>query len=178
MWVLRVLSSRQPQTARGGCFKTQSEVKSRGISNPWSAKKELAFYQLSRLPHSPFRFAALPYQADPWSAKKELAFYLLSRLPHSPFRFAALPYQALGIDLCRSFRLLSSVVVGILSAWLKFKRYVEMSSMVGRCPEVTSRTDEGTDGTPPSESVDLRRQRGTTQEDEEMSDYDDEYLQQ
>ncbi|KAL6185796.1 hypothetical protein ACLB2K_041922 [Fragaria x ananassa] len=55
---------------------------------------------------------------------------------------------------------------------------VEMSSMFGRCPEVTSRTDEGTDGTPPSESVDLRRQRGTTQEDEEMSNYDDGSLQQ
>ncbi|KAL6189124.1 hypothetical protein ACLB2K_040514 [Fragaria x ananassa] len=53
-----------------------------------------------------------------------------------------------------------------------------MSSMVGRCPVVMSRTDEGTDGTPPSESVDLRRQQSTTQEDEEMPNYDDESLQQ
>ncbi|KAL6124641.1 hypothetical protein ACLB2K_077153 [Fragaria x ananassa] len=55
---------------------------------------------------------------------------------------------------------------------------VEMSSMVGRCPEVTSSTDEGTDRTPPNESVDLRRQQGMTQEDEKMPDYDDESLQQ
>ncbi|KAL6202080.1 hypothetical protein ACLB2K_025791 [Fragaria x ananassa] len=55
---------------------------------------------------------------------------------------------------------------------------VEMSSIVGRCPEVMSHTDEGTDWTPPFESVDLRRPRGTTQEDEEMLDYDDESLQQ
>ncbi|KAL6203889.1 hypothetical protein ACLB2K_021160 [Fragaria x ananassa] len=53
---------------------------------------------------------------------------------------------------------------------------VEMSSMVGRCPEVTLHTDEGTDGTLPTELVDLRRSRGTTQEDEEMPDYDDESL--
>ncbi|KAL6210469.1 hypothetical protein ACLB2K_015701 [Fragaria x ananassa] len=55
---------------------------------------------------------------------------------------------------------------------------VKMLSMVDRYAEVTSPTDKGTDGTPPTESVYLRRPRGTTQEDEEMSDYDDESLQQ